>query len=84
MLTAEWNIEEEIAYVRQEALEEGREEGLEKGLKKGLQEGWGKGRKEGCIEIAQSALAKGYPLDMIHDITGLDLDVIQDLQEGSK
>ena len=80
MLTAEWNIEEEIAYVRQEALEEGREEGLEKGL----QEGWGKGRKEGCIEIAQSALAKGYPLDMIHDITGLDLDVIQDIQERNR
>ena len=72
MLTAEWNMEEEIAYVRKEAWEEG--------LEKGLQEGWGKGR----VAIAKNALAKGYPLDMIHDITGLDLDVIQDIQERNR
>jgi len=76
MLTAEWNIEEEIAYVRKEALEEGREEGLEKGL----QEGWGKGRKEGCIEIAQSALAEGATIEFVQKITGLDFNVIKNLQ----
>ena len=64
MLTAEWNMDEAIAYVRKEAWEDG------------LQEGWGKRN----FEIAQNALAKGYPLDMIHDITGLDFNVIESLQ----
>jgi len=36
-----------------------------------------KGREEGLIITARNALAKGYPLDMIHDITGLDIDVIK-------
>ena len=72
MLATEWNIEEEIAYVRQEALEEG----LEKGLKKGLQEGWGKGR----VEIAKNALAEGLSVEIIHNITGLDFNVIKNLQ----
>ena len=72
MLTAEWNIEEEIAYVRQEALEEG--------LEKGLQEGWGKGREEGYIEIAQSALAEGATIEFVQKITGLDFNVIKNLQ----
>ena len=64
MLTAEWNIEEEIAYVRQEALEEGREEG----------------REEGYIEIAQSALAEGATIEFVQKITGLDFNVIKNLQ----
>ena len=64
MLTTEWNIEEEIAYVRQEALEEGREEG----------------REEGYIEIAQSALAEGATIEFVQKITGLDFNVIKNLQ----
>ena len=72
MLTTEWNIEEEIAYVRQEALEEG--------LEKGLQEGWGKRN----FAIAKNALAEGATIEFVQKITGLDLDVIQDLQEGSR
>jgi len=31
--------------------------------------------------IAMKALAKGIPLDVIHDITGLDLEAIRSLQE---
>jgi len=60
MLTAEWSMEKEIAYVRKEAWEEGRE--------------------EGCFEIAQSALAEGLSIEIIHNITGLDLNVIKSLQ----
>jgi len=68
MLTAEWNMDEAIAYVRKEAWEDGREDGL--------QEGWEKGR----VEIAQTALAEGLSAETIRNITGLDLDVIQGLQ----
>jgi hypothetical protein len=38
------------------------------------------GREERNIEIARNALAKGYPPDLIHDITGLDIDVIENMQ----
>ena len=60
MLTAEWSMEKEIAYVRKEAWEEGR------------------GKRN--FEIAQSALAEGLSIENIHNITGLDLNVIKSLQ----
>ena len=66
MLLTEWNMEDAIAYNREEAWEEGREEG------------WG----ERNIQIAQTALAKGLPMELIHEITGLDLDAIRDIQAG--
>jgi len=72
MLTAEWSMEKEIAYVRKEAWEEGREEGLERGL----QEGRGKRN----FEIAQSALAEGATIEFVEKITGLDFNVIKSLQ----
>jgi len=45
------------------AREESREEGLEDGLKL----------------AARNALAKGLPIEVIHDITGLDLEAIKEL-----
>jgi hypothetical protein len=37
-------------------------------------------REERDEEVARKALAKGLPLDVIHEITGLDMDVIKSLQ----
>jgi len=36
-------------------------------------------KREGKLEIAQNALAKGYPIETIHDITGLDIETIKGL-----
>ena len=84
MLTAEWSMEKEIAYVRKEAWEEGREEGLERGLQEGREEGLERGLQEGRgkrnFEIAKSALAEGLSVEIIHNITGLDFNVIKSLQ----
>jgi predicted transposase YdaD len=44
-----------------------------------FEEGMEKGREE----IAQNALAKGLPLDVIHDITGLDIEIIKSLEKKS-
>jgi len=44
------------------------EEGLEQGLEQGLE------------KTARNALAKGYSFEQIHDITGLDLEAIAQLQ----
>ena len=38
------------------------------------------GREERDEEIVKNALAKGYPLDTIHDITGLDMETIRNIQ----
>jgi predicted transposase/invertase (TIGR01784 family) len=37
------------------------------------------GREEGREEIARNALAKGLSFEIIHDITGLDSEVIKGL-----
>jgi hypothetical protein len=38
-----------------------------------------KGRQEGIHEIARNALVKGLPIDVIHDITGLDIETLEQL-----
>jgi len=43
-------------------------------------EGIEQGKDEGKIEIARSALAKGYSPELIHDITGLDPQIIEKLR----
>jgi hypothetical protein len=63
MLMTEWNWDDALA-VRYE-------EGMEKGLEKG--------RSEEAFGIAQKAIGKGLSVEMIHDITGLDLETIQRL-----
>ena len=42
-----------------------------------------KGRQEGIYEIARNALGKGLPIDVIHDITGLDIETLEQLAIGN-
>ena len=67
MLITEWKMEDALAV----RFEEGREEGWEEGR----EEGW----EEGRTDIVRNALAKGVPLELIHDITGLDIEKIKSL-----
>ena len=46
------------------------------------EEAWAEGRTEGRIEIARNALEKGIAPDLVHDITGLDMETIQGLNKG--
>jgi predicted transposase/invertase (TIGR01784 family) len=77
-----WKVDERMRelYLREEAQKEGHEKGREEGREEGRE----KGREEGREEIARNALAKGYSVEAIHDITGLAPEVIRELQkEGS-
>jgi len=47
-----------------------------------FEEGRGKGVEEEKEGIARNALAKGLPLELIHDLTGLDIKTIARLQPG--
>jgi hypothetical protein len=48
-------------------------------FEEGLEEGMEKSRED----IARNALIKGLPLDVIHDITGLDIETIKSLEKKS-
>ncbi|MCL1958195.1 MAG: PD-(D/E)XK nuclease family transposase, partial [Spirochaetes bacterium] len=75
--------EEGMAEGREEGLAEGREEGLAQGIAEGREEGHAEGLIEGMakdrLEIAKNALAKGLSVEMIHEITGLDIETIKKL-----
>ena len=45
--------------------------------RKGLEEGLNKGMVKDKLEVAKKALAKGLSVEMIHDITGLDIETIR-------
>jgi len=75
MLFAEWNQEDALAVHYAEGKEEGREEGLAEGLAEGMEKGMEKSQKETAI----NALAKGLPPELIHSITGLDIETIRSL-----
>jgi len=66
-----------------EGLEEGLAKGREEGLTQGREEGIAKGREEGMakdkLEVAKKALAKGLSVEMIHEITELDIETIRRL-----
>jgi predicted transposase/invertase (TIGR01784 family) len=55
--------------------------GLEEGLAKGREEGLNKGMVKDKLEVAKKALAKGLSVEMIHDITELDIETIGNLTE---
>ena len=76
MLFAEWNQEEALAVHYAEGREEGREEGLEVGLEKGREEGM----EEGLKKTAINALSKGFSIEVIQSITGLDEKTIRSLE----
>jgi predicted transposase/invertase (TIGR01784 family) len=64
MLMTEWNWEDALVFRYEEGREEGREEGIEMGMEK----------------AARNALAQGVAPELIHTITGLDIESIYGLQ----
>ena len=71
MILTEWNMDDALAFAR----EEGREDGLEEGLEKGLEIG----REKEKQEIAKNLLAENTSHEFIRKITGLDIKTIQEL-----
>jgi len=54
-------------------------EGFEQGRAEGLIQGLAKGMVKDKLEVAKKALAKGLSFEIIHDITGLDIETIKSL-----
>ncbi|WP_414530339.1 Rpn family recombination-promoting nuclease/putative transposase [Nodularia chucula] len=55
-------------------------EGLEEGRQEGIREGRQEGRQEGKQEVAINLLAEGMVIEAIARITGLSVEVVQELQ----
>jgi predicted transposase/invertase (TIGR01784 family) len=58
--------------------------GINTATEKGIEQGIGIGIEQGAmqkqIEIAKKSLNTGLPIEIIHEITGLDMETIQSLQ----
>jgi predicted transposase YdaD len=53
-------------------------------MKWNFNDGWEKGIEKGCevrsVEVARNALMRGFSIDQIHDIIGLDTDAIRNIR----
>jgi predicted transposase/invertase (TIGR01784 family) len=70
MLLSEWNIDE-----AKEVWLEGWKQGWKEGWRQGLEEG----RKQAYLEFAKTALSKGIPVEVVQELTGLDVNTIAKL-----
>lgn len=64
-------------HVVHESIEKGIAEGMEKGRAEGME----KGLEKGKMETAKKALEKGLEINLIAEITGLAIEIIQNLKE---
>jgi predicted transposase/invertase (TIGR01784 family) len=77
-------LQQGIQQGLQQGIQQGIQQGLQQGIQQGIQQGLQQGIQQGKIDDVRRALAKGYPLEDIQDITGLDLEIIKSLQTEMK
>jgi predicted transposase/invertase (TIGR01784 family) len=77
MLTTEWNWDTAKKVWQEEA----REEGLSQGREEGIEVGLAQGLEEGKLIIAKNLLSKGSTLEFVHEITGISLEKIKELNQ---
>ena len=65
----------------EKGLQEGMEKGLQKGMEKGLQQGLQQGIRQERQDIVFRMLEKGMDPEMIADLTGMNIEEIQKLEE---
>ena len=71
----EHGLKEGLKEGRKEGIKEGRKEGIKEGRKEGIKEGI----KEGTMQIARNMKSKGFDVNLISDMTGLTVEVIENL-----
>ena len=79
----ESNLRTAMYNARNEGRVEGRVKGRAEGRAEGFESGLEKGR-EALLETARNALAKGLPVGLIQEITGLDEKTIKSLHEENR
>ena len=59
-----------------QGIKQGMKQGLEKGMKQGMEQGLEQGQQEERIRNARGMKAKGIPVEVISEITGLTSEEI--------
>ena len=75
MLIAEYDYDTDIQVQRDEAFNDG----LARGISQGIEQGFDRGTHEKAIDTAKKMLTYGDSVDKISAITGLSVDVIEEL-----
>jgi hypothetical protein len=75
MLMTEWKMEDALEVRFSEGWEGGMEKGIEKGIEKGME--------KGVENVALNALAMDFSVEVIHQMTGLDIEAIEKLRQSS-
>jgi predicted transposase/invertase (TIGR01784 family) len=58
--------------------------GVNTAIERGIEKGIEKGAMQSKIEVAKNSLNKGLSIETIHEITGLDIETIQQCQTSKK
>ena len=74
---AEYEMRQKAWRDRISEIDGAREDGMERGMGIGME----RGRNNRNEEIVKNALAKGYSMELINDITGLDIKTIQSFKK---
>ena len=72
-----------LSEVVDQIIERGKEEGKEEGKKQGKEEGLEQGLRQKARETARRMLAKGYAIDDVVEVTGLEVAEVRLLAESS-
>ncbi|CCY37608.1 putative uncharacterized protein [Alistipes sp. CAG:831] len=59
-----------------QGIKQGMKQGLEKGMKQGMEQGLEQGQQEERIRNARGMKAKGIPVEVISEITGLTAEEV--------
>ena len=85
MLLAEYDYDTDIAVQRKEAFDDGiaigEERGRNEGISIGLSQGISQGARDAKLETAKNLLSIGLSQEQIANLTGLSVEVIQDLAD---
>lgn len=70
----------ETMGITEQILDMAEQKGMKAGMQKGIQKGKNAGRIEGKIEVSKNMLLKGLDIKLIHELTSLPTDRLQQLK----
>ena len=75
----EQGIKQGVEQGIKQGVEQGIKQGVEQGIKQGIEQGIKQGIEQGKIDTALRMLQKGYTVNDVCDITGLERNVVSGL-----
>lgn len=73
------SLELDLKKAKEQGIAEGREEGIAEGREEGIAEGREEGKINKSMEIAKEMKNKNMDINLINELTGLSIDIIEKL-----